>query len=398
MPLIRKATIAVSVPMSLVLFGLLLIASCAPLPVAQTPSAPPLATTAIADVAPITLAAVFTLWYGYDPATGNCQGGLGSYHWNNDPNMAGVVDTPERGYYCSADPTIIGWQLAELQRAGVEALFVSWWGWGDSDLDGVSEGHPDAYLNRGITALLDHIAALTDTQKIRVSLIVEPFVKTQAGVEPRTLQPAQRALVLDWLWSSYYGKDKYRDLWFEWEGKPLLVAFDPMTLTLPQSATYPISYTIRNWTGRAKDDETVKEGWDWFFGPPQGPISGISSDGVAFVYPRFDEAPLKAAGASYITWPPRSIDPLLTECAYEQQWQQLGAHRSEIKMVVLYAWNLYGEQAYIEPAVATAPRPSIGYNYVDRTREYWQALTAGQAIVPASDCAYLPQVSGADPQ
>ncbi len=137
------------------------------------------------------MAAVFAPWYGYDPLTGNCQGGLGSYHWNNDPNMAGVVDTPERGYYCSADPEVIKWQLAGLERAGVQALFVSWWGWGDSDLDGDIEGHPDAYMNKGITALLDQIVAVTRHQKIRVALIVEPFVKTQAGIEPRTLQPAQ---------------------------------------------------------------------------------------------------------------------------------------------------------------------------------------------------------------
>ena len=89
---------------------------------------------------------------------------------------------------------------------------------------------------------------------------MEPFVKTQAGIEPRTLQPAQRALVLDWLWTNYYGKDKYRE-----------------------------------------DD-------------------------------------------------------------------------------LLYGWNLYDEQAYIEPAVATPPRPSIGYSYVDRTCDYWQTLRAGRAL------------------
>ena len=108
---------------------------------------------------------------------------------------------------------------------------------------------------------------------------------------------------------------------------------------------------------------------------------------MAFVYPRFDEVPAKAMGATYITWTPRSIDPLLRQCAYERQWQQLAEHRSEINMIVLYGWNLYGEQAYIEPATATPPRPSIGYSYVDRTREYHRALVEGRAIVPASHCA-----------
>ena len=239
---------------------------------------------------------------------------------------------------------------------------------------------------------------MTSTHQISVALIVEPFVKTQAGIEPRDLQPSQRAMVLDWLWTDYYGKEKYRNVWFQWEGKPLVIAFDPMTLTLPLSSTYPISYTIRNWTGRPKSDETVRAGWDWFFGPPQDPISGMSSDGVTFVYPRFDEVPAKAMGATYITWPPRSIDPLLRRCAYERQWQQLAEHRADIKMIVLYGWNLYGEQAYIEPAAATPPRPSIGYSYVDRTREYYQALADGRAILPASYCPYLPVVTAAAPR
>jgi hypothetical protein len=49
---VRKAANAVGVPVILILLGLLLIASCAPLPAAQTPSAPPPAATAIGNAAP----------------------------------------------------------------------------------------------------------------------------------------------------------------------------------------------------------------------------------------------------------------------------------------------------------------------------------------------------------
>ena len=183
--------------------------------------------------------------------------------------MAGVLDVPERGYYCSSRPDIIEWQLDGLERADVQTLFVSWWGWGDGDLDGNIEGQPDAYMNQGITALLDQIVAVTSTHHIRVSLIVEPFVKTQAGIEPSTLQPSQRAMVLDWLWANYYGNEKYRNVWFQWEGKPLLLAFDPMTLTLPLSPTYPISYTVRNWTGRAKSRRRSGKGGNGFSAHPR---------------------------------------------------------------------------------------------------------------------------------
>ncbi len=408
----HRVVTAVAFPALLVLLGLLALTACAPLPLARSLSATtnqdslvpefhrtlaPSAPTGSPTSPEITLAAVYAPWYGYDSTTGQCQRGLGSYHWNNNPDMSGVLDVPERGYYCSSSAEVIEWQLDALERAGVQTLLVSWWGWGDSDLDGSIEGHPDAHMNQGITALLDQIVAVTSTHQISISLIVEPFVQTQAGIAPGSLQASQRAMVLDWLWTHYYGIDKYRNAWFQWEDQPLLVAFDPMTLTLPLSPTYPISYTVRSWTGRPKSSETVGEGWQWFFGPPQDPSDSLSSDGVAFVYPRFDEVPLKEMGADYITWLPRSIDPRLHLCAYERQWQQLVEQRSAVKMVVLYGWNLYGEQAYIEPAAATPPRPSIGYSYVDRTREYHRALVEGQAIMPASHCTLLPHVKGIGP-
>ncbi len=359
-----------------------------------TPTAPP---APARPAAALPLAAIFAPWYGY-AVNGNCQGGMGSYHWNNIGDMAGVVDQPERGFYCSADPTVIHWQLDQLEDAGVQALFVSWWGWGDINLDGVVEGHADAYLNQGIQALLTEI--ITARRPISVSLIVEPFVKTQADITPSLLLPAQRELVLDWLWANYYGREEYRNLWFQWDGKPLLLAFDPMTLTTPTAPTVPLSYTVRNWTGCARQEadqeygcEKTPPAWDWFFGPPQDPIAGLSDDGVAFVTPRFDEYPAKIMGATYITWTPRSLDPLLTQCVYERQWQQLADQRDRLRLIILYGWNLYGEQAYIEPALATPPRPSIGRRYVERTRAYYAALLAGRPIAPASHCAYLPWVS-----
>jgi len=220
-------------------------------------------------------------------------------------------------------------------------------------------------------------------------LVVEPFVRTQAEITPSLLLPVQRERVLDWLWSNYYGREEYRGLWFQWDGKPLLLAFDPMTLTVPLALTSPVSYTVRHWTGGARQ-EGAPSTWDWFYGPPQDPIAGLSDDGVAFVASRFDEYPLKLMGAEYITWTPRSLDPLLARCAYEQKWQQLSEHRDRLRLVVLYGWNLYGEQAYIEPATADPPRPSIGRGYVERTRAYYAALLDGRPIIPAGDCPRVP--------
>ena len=128
-------------------------------------------------------------------------------------------------------------------------------------------------------------------------------------------------------------------------------------------------YTIKRWTGWAKDRVSMNEGWQWFFGPPQGVIQGMSDEGVAFVYPRFDETYLAQGGAAYITWPARSVDPLLQDGAYERQWQELTQNRRKVKLIVLYSWNLYGEQTHIEPSDGN-PAP-VGFEYVAKTRTYY---------------------------
>ena len=48
----------------------------------------------------------------------------------------------------------------------MQALFVSWWGWGDTATwTATSRASRMRYLNRGITALLDQIAATTEQPK-----------------------------------------------------------------------------------------------------------------------------------------------------------------------------------------------------------------------------------------
>lgn len=192
---------------------------------------------------------------------------------------------------------------------------------------------------------------------------VEPFTRTQASISPGALSVAQRRMVLDFLWETYYLP--YREQMFSWEGKPLVVAFDPMRLVEEER------FTLRHRTGRARSASTVNEGWDWNFGPPQAVKESISSDGVVFVYPRFDER-----GLGYPTWEPRVIDPLLEEGVYENQWRSLREERDHVQMIVLYSWNLYGEQAQIEPSTG-GPAP-VEDEYVDKTRRLYREFLEGE--------------------
>jgi len=120
--------------------------SPAPTPTCQEPTSIP-----VWSIRSAPLAALFVGWYGFDPTTGECKGGLGSFHWNDTPNTAGVVHMPEQGYYCSADPTVVSKQLEEMRQAGIQVIIFSWWGWGDTNLDGKIEGHVDQQINKTLT-------------------------------------------------------------------------------------------------------------------------------------------------------------------------------------------------------------------------------------------------------
>ena len=312
----------------------------------------------IHDAENVPLAAVFAGWYGHDPVSGECLGGLGSTHWNDGPNTGGVRYTPEKGYYCSSDPEIVSWQLDQMEKAGISVLLYSWWGWGDGNLDGVAEGHPDQFINQSLTEMLNQIR--DSGRDMKVALIVEPFTVTQGGGSGKLSSPESR-MVLNYVWDNYYGR--YPDQVFQWEGKPLLVPFDPMILKGDGR------YTIRKWTGRAFDQSTKKEGWNWSFAPSQTLLSGISKDGVVFFHPRFDEFYLVEDGATYITWEQRRIDPYLDEGFYDSQWQDLMRLRRYVTMIVLFSWNIYGEQTHIEPS--NDGPASVGMEYRDRTQRYY---------------------------
>lgn len=305
----------------------------------------------------VPLAAVFAGWYGFDLVTGEHVGGVGSTHWGDDADPASVIHRPYPGYYCSADPKVVGWQLEQMWQAGISVVLYSWWGWGDIDLDGEIEGHADQYMNDALVRMLGQMGS-----DMKFAIIVEPFTSTQAGIHPDELTEKQKRMVLDYVWDKYYAV--YRDKVFEWQGSPLVITFDPMTLPADER------YTVKKWTGRAKDEVTVREGWDWFFAPPQDVIEGMSSDGVVFVYPRFDEQYAAERGARHIRWDPRKVDPCLAEGIYEKQWQQLIDNREQVSLIVLYSWNVYGEQTQIEPS--TGGPASVEGAYVEKTRELYE--------------------------
>ena len=45
------------------------------------------------------------------------------------------------------------------------------------------------------------------------------------------------------------------------------------------------------------------------------------------------------------------MDPFLEEHVYEEFWRIVTEDKDRVRLILIYAWNAYGEQAFIEPAV-----------------------------------------------
>lgn len=324
----------------------------------------------------VPLAALTYLWFGFDLNTGESIGGLKSSHWNTDVgnfgSRVGTTDEPEYGFYASDDPSVIAQQLADMEAAGISVLLISYWGSGDSNLDGVNENKESEAMVRAADILLNYI--LTNSAPFKVAFLVEPYMP-----QPSEVTSAQKQAILDLLWDSFYSA--YPDLMFQWEGKPLLVTWSPVELkTLDDSR-----FTVKTWGSYfGGPDWKTESNQDWNWYPEPAWLSSmISDDGMYVVFPRFDEYWLYIMGREF-SYPYRRVDPLLTEGIYERTWQVAVDNKDDINLIVLYTWNEHEEHAAIEPDKGISP-VSYGRSLVEKTSSYYRQFLAGRSITAYTD-------------
>ena len=324
----------------------------------------------------VPLAALMYLWYGFDLHTGESIGGLGTSHWNtpgvHNAHRRGVTDEPEYGFYASDDPTVIARQLGDMQKAGISVILISYWGSGDSNLDGIKENKESEAMLRAANVLFNYIS--TYSAPFKVAFLVEPYMS-----HPSELSLAQKQAILDFLWDSVY--NVYPDSMFHWEGKPLLVTWDPVELKISDDPRF----TVKTWGSYFGDLDWRTESdqdWNWYPDPEWLP-NMISDDGMYVVFPRFDEYWLYIMGRE-VSYPYRRVDPLFTEGIYEQAWQVAVDNRDKIKLIVLYSWNEHKEHAAIEPDKGIS-QASYGRSLVKKTSAYYRQFLAGLPITTYDD-------------
>ena len=133
---------------------------------------------------------------------GKSIGGLTSSHWNTDIGGRGrVTDEPEYGFYASDDPKAIAQQLQDMERAGINTIFVSWFGWGDDKLDGNIDSPEGEAMHRATIALLDYIS--NSNAPFKVAIAVEAFGHKEWPVE-------QQQIIADYLYDNIYSVQRYR--------------------------------------------------------------------------------------------------------------------------------------------------------------------------------------------
>ena len=308
-------------------------------------------------------------------------GGLGSTGWNvigGDPPVlwSGVVITePETGWYKSKDITTISWQLGQMQRAGINVIFLSWQGWGDDNLDGVIEPSINVEYDATAKMVLDYIK--THNLPFQFAILCEDFPGNYHGISLLELTDQQRTMVMDHLWENYYSPEAYGDIAFQWDGKPLIAG----GANTPGQWWEAHGFTDSRFELREIYDKPEAEDEHWaaaYYTLPPARLPG--PEGVVMMWPRHDGfLPLLAQNAPWVTKETmRRVDPLGVERVYDRAWKEVIEYvpRSDIKLIWIWIWNSYAEMTYIEPDSGLG-YGVVGDLYVRKTAHYANLFRSG---------------------
>lgn len=203
----------------------------------------------------------YYLWHGSHPSFlfHNAQGGFlditqilaGKTTWG-DRNYIHYWGEPEVGYYRQTDPWVVRRHLQMFANAGVDFLYLD-----------VTNG--PVFLEQ-----LDTLCRVSTT--MRSEGIATPslvFLTTNAKDSTQTA-------TIKTLYDEAYTKGRCADLWFQWEGKPLILGDSAILLQNASRTTYKNYFTWRYSWAINIGTATKKAFWQWLTESPQ--IVGHGND------------------------------------------------------------------------------------------------------------------------
>lgn len=237
-------------------------------------------------------------------------------HWNN------VIDKPYIGYYDSYNETVIKWQLELIKDAGIDIIIFSWWG-------------PYSFEDNTTKTIVKYLREYS----LEFVIMVEPYL----GSDPECYNKTFWENVLSYVRANYI--DQYSDIYFHLNGKPLILAFNPIGMKYNPSSDFP-GYAIRI-TGNDIDNAGYQD-WDYWpdYINPSNVELKVRRDGYVAIIPRYDDTHFHSPGTC--------IDTNYTDKIYIKQWQWILKHKDKISIVAITSWNEYHERTMIEPHYTTA--------------------------------------------
>ncbi len=225
----------------------------------------------------------------------------------------------ELGYYLSTDPYVIRKHCAMLTNAGVDTLIF--------DVTNAFT-YPANYLR--ICGIFSQI-------------------RREGGHTPQIcfLTHSYSGKVVQELYDNFYSKNLYPELWFRWQGKPLILA-TPDELTPELKEYFTVRYT---WFGHdPKDWAWFGDGqdrWTWLDPYPQEP--GWHEKGVA------EEMSVGSATLALAqvgrsndgTKQPADTSETGKGIYFAKQWER--ALKIDPKFIFITGWNEWVAMRYIEP-------------------------------------------------
>ena len=165
--------------------------------------------------------------------------------WADNPIMQTINATywwgqPELNYYDPSDPWVLRRQIALLNHAGIDVLIFDY--------------SNATYYDAQLTALCNMIEQMRfDGEKINLKIAF--------------LTHAKSGTTATYLYNTIYNQGKFSDLWFYWQGKPLILGYvngNGSGDTVP-SATVQNFFTWR--TSWANYTTSLQDEWSWIDTP-----------------------------------------------------------------------------------------------------------------------------------
>jgi hypothetical protein len=148
---------------------------------------------------------------------------------------------PEYGYYANDDEWVIRRHIMLLEAAGIDVL-------GFDTTNGHPESHAPKYLK--IMAVIRKM----QMEGIPVRLKIFHYTHAGSGGSPASVT---------WLYDHFYKPGLYRDLWFMWDGKPLIIGY-PNGLGDGEKPVRREVLDFFTWrTGWAYVHTTLSNEWQW---------------------------------------------------------------------------------------------------------------------------------------